>query len=52
MVTFENGSSDTFDCIILCTGYKIDLNYLDVKLKREIFQDKEESILNVSERLS
>ncbi|CAF1031598.1 unnamed protein product, partial [Brachionus calyciflorus] len=46
-VTFENGDEDEFDCIILCTGYKIDLNYLADEVKKEIFADSEETMLNL-----
>jgi hypothetical protein len=47
-VTFENGDKASFDAIVLCTGYKIDLDILHSDIKKEIFEDKEESHLNVS----
>jgi len=48
-VTFEDGSSEDFDVIIQSTGYKIDLDFLDESVRRKIFKDKEETILDVNE---
>jgi len=47
-VIFDNGEKAYFDAIILCTGYKIDLDILHSNIKKEIFIDKEESQLNVT----
>ena len=46
-VTYEDGVSEDFDCIILSTGYKIDLNFLNENLRKQIFKDKDETILEV-----
>ncbi len=46
-VRFENGEKENFDSIIMCTGYKIGLSMLHPDLKKLIFKDNEESILNV-----
>lgn len=47
-VTFTNGEKEIFDSIIMCTGYKIDLNYLHPDLRKTVFKDSEQSILNVN----
>jgi dimethylaniline monooxygenase (N-oxide forming) len=46
-VTFEDGHSEEFDCIIESTGYKIDLDFLDQNLRKKIFKDTEETILDL-----
>jgi dimethylaniline monooxygenase (N-oxide forming) len=46
-VTFENGEVDSFDTIIMCTGYKIGLDFLHPDLKNVIFKDADNSILNL-----
>lgn len=46
-VTFENGEKESFDSIIMCTGYKIGLSMLHPDLKKLVFKDNKESILNV-----
>lgn len=47
LVTFENNESAEYDQIILCTGYKMGLEFLSSDLKTKIFSDKEEANLNV-----
>lgn len=47
-VIFENGHSQQFDTIIMCTGYKISLDFLEPKVKSIVFEDKEELHLNVA----
>lgn len=47
-VEFENGEKDEFDSIILCTGYKIDLNYLSDDLQNQVFLDENKTSLNVT----
>lgn len=46
-IEFENGKKDEFDAIILCTGYKIDLSFLHSDIRKLVFQDPEETFLNV-----
>jgi dimethylaniline monooxygenase (N-oxide forming) len=47
-VTFDNDEVDEFDYIILCTGYKIGLEFLDKKLRDQVFTSKAETNLNVT----
>ena len=49
-MTFENGNREDFDSIILCTGYKIDLSYLNADLRKIVFKDKNEQILDVKNK--
>ncbi len=44
---FENDERENFDAIIFCTGYKIDLNFLDDDLKKLVFDDEDKGVLNV-----
>ena len=44
MVTFNDGTSESFDEIIFCTGYKSSLNFLSQDIK-EIIQFNEEDRL-------
>jgi dimethylaniline monooxygenase (N-oxide forming) len=46
-VTFDNGQVDEFDHIILCTGYKIGLEFIDKYLRSKIFTNKAETNLQV-----
>lgn len=46
-VTFDNGEVDEFDHIILCTGYKIGLEFLDKNLRSKVFTSKAETNLQV-----
>jgi dimethylaniline monooxygenase (N-oxide forming) len=46
-VTFENGEEEQFDSIIMCTGFKIGLDFLGDNLKNRIFTDKDYTHLNV-----
>lgn len=46
-MTFENNETAEYDQIILCTGYKMGLEFLSPDLKTKIFSDKEEANLNV-----
>ena len=46
-VTFENGDKEKVDKIILCTGYKIDLDFLSPNLKEKCFLDPQGKYLNV-----
>lgn len=46
-MTFENNETAEYDQIILCTGYKMGLEFLSPDLKTKIFSDKEEAKLNV-----
>lgn len=46
-VTFDDNQTDEYDSIILCTGYKIDLEFLSDNLKTLVYKDKEKTRLNV-----
>ncbi len=47
-VTFEDNKEEEFDHIILCTGYKIGLDFLDKNLRKKVFTNKAETNLNVT----
>ena len=47
-VVFENGMREVFDSIILCTGYRIMLDFLHPNIKNIVFADKEELYLDVN----
>lgn len=49
-VTFENGEVDTFDTIIMCTGYKIGLEFLHPDVRNMVFKDSKSSVLNVKKK--
>lgn len=36
-VYFMNGDSQEFDCVVMCTGYRIDVPYLSTDLQQTIF---------------
>ena len=44
---FDNGDKQEYDSIILCTGYRIMLDFLHRDIKDVIFEEKEELHLNV-----
>lgn len=46
-VNFQNGDVDEYDAIINCTGYSIDLNFLDEEIRKKVFSDERQTILNV-----
>ena len=46
-VTFDNGDRENFDVIIFCTGYKIDLDYFQSDLRKTLFKDKNQMVLDV-----
>jgi hypothetical protein len=46
-VTFDNGDRENFDVIIFCTGYKIDLDYFQSDLRKILFKDKNQAVLDV-----
>ena len=47
-VTFTNGEKVNFDAIILCTGYKIGIDFLSNDLKQMIFDKDNDAFLNVT----
>lgn len=47
-MTFLNNEKEEFDSIILCTGYKIGIDFLSNDLKKLVFDPEDDSYLNVS----
>lgn len=47
-VTFLNNEKEEFDSVILCTGYKIGIDFLSNDLKKLVFDQDDDSFLNVS----
>ncbi|KAK3095314.1 hypothetical protein FSP39_013123 [Pinctada imbricata] len=43
-VTFINDESDEFDAIVLCTGYKIDLPFLEESVRSKVLDEETNSI--------
>ncbi|CAF1011553.1 unnamed protein product, partial [Brachionus calyciflorus] len=46
-VTFSNGIKENFDSIVMCTGYKIGMDFLSHDLKKEIFDPQNDAFLNL-----
>lgn len=45
---FSNNEKDQFDSIIMCTGYKVGIDFLSDDLKKIIIDEDDDSFLNVS----
>ncbi|XP_075244772.1 flavin-containing monooxygenase 5-like isoform X2 [Convolutriloba macropyga] len=49
--TFEDDSSEDFDAILLCTGYSVNLDFLDQSIKSKVVKDKEENELQLYKQM-